>query len=321
MRHSSCESHAPKPVLSTYVEPDVPNTVPLAHGVERIYPKDVHRMLRAKECVLVDLRGKDRSAGSIPGSFHCPAVDGTILFQSKIPGLKERFRDKNLVVFTCMYSAHRGPQCANWYKEQADPKQRVAIMSGGFRGWEGNGLPVENASSGDKDAADAYALQQGLQFTQEQPQQQQQMLLGGYVRPPAYAAVGAQAELAAVEEAAAKAAREAAAKEAAARCAAHRAAEEKASIAGLMITLRSERPPQESRNETKAPQTSDVDAICKLLSAMSLQPERTVAAAPPAAAAAVPPAAHPPAAVPVPAAPPAAAAAAKQQSMNPAIHQ
>merc|ERR1719321_1734535 len=147
-------------------------------------------------------------------------------------------------------------------------------MSGGFRGWEGNGLPVENASSGDKDAADAYALQQGLQFTQEQPQQQQQMPLGGYMRPPAYAAVGAQA-----------------------------------TIAGRIISLRHQ---EESR-------TDDVDAICKLLSAMSLQPERTVGAAPPAAAAAVPPAAHPPSAVPVPAAPHAAAAAAKQQSMNPAI--
>merc|ERR1712007_178241 len=47
----------------------------------------------------------------------------------------------------CQYSAHHAPQCANWYRERASPKQRVAIMSMGFRGWEGLGLPVQDGAA------------------------------------------------------------------------------------------------------------------------------------------------------------------------------
>lgn len=148
-----------------YVEPDIHNKVPLIAGIERIEPEVVHQMLQSNSCVLVDLRGDDRAIGLIPGAIHCQAIDA-IPFMQKIPGLLQRFQNQPLVVFTCQYSAHRAPQCANWYRESNDPRQRVAIMSGGFRAWEGIGLPVESAGpgSGDKYAADAYALLQGVQF-------------------------------------------------------------------------------------------------------------------------------------------------------------
>jgi len=151
------------PSRQKYVEPEVHNRVPLAAGVEKIEPEVVQQMLQNGQCVLIDVRGDDRSVGLIPGSVHVQAID-SIPFLQKIPGLLQQYANMPVVVFTCQYSAHRAPQCANWYREQANAGQRVAILSGGFRGWEGNGLPVESSGSGDKYAADAYALLQGVQF-------------------------------------------------------------------------------------------------------------------------------------------------------------
>lgn len=145
-----------------YVPVDVKNAVPLSPGVERLEPEVVQQLLQNGACALIDVRGEDRAAGLIPGAIHIQAVDSTP-FYDKIPGMLQRFKSHSLVVFTCQYSAHRAPQCANWYREQADSRQRVAILSGGFRAWEGNGFPVDSGG-GDSNAADVYALQQGVQF-------------------------------------------------------------------------------------------------------------------------------------------------------------
>ncbi|CAE7026389.1 ACR2.1 [Symbiodinium natans] len=59
----------------------------------------------------------------------------------EVPDLVRKYQADTLV-FHCLYSLHRGPQCANWYRKQADLKQRVAVMDGGFRGWEQCHLPV-----------------------------------------------------------------------------------------------------------------------------------------------------------------------------------
>merc|ERR1740138_1300873 len=85
-------------------------------------------------------------------------------FPTNVPKLAAQLASVPLVVFTCRYSAHRSPQCANWYKEKAPPGQRIAIMSGGFRAWEAAGLPVKCASQSAavNQAADNYALQQGV---------------------------------------------------------------------------------------------------------------------------------------------------------------
>lgn len=138
--------------------------MPTAAGVERLEPETVYQHLKNGTCVLVDLRDKDRSAGLIEGAVHVPAVDA-VPFQSRLPDLVRQWRHFGLVVFTCQYSAHRGPTCANSYREQAHTSQRVAILSGGFRGWEGKGLPVQHAASGAKGlAADNYAVMQGMKF-------------------------------------------------------------------------------------------------------------------------------------------------------------
>merc|ERR1712066_1197979 len=83
-----------------------------------------------------------------------------------VPSLVQEWADQGLVVFTCQYSAHRAPQCANWYRQQAHPQQRVGILCGGFRGWEAMGLPVQDATMGEMEqrGADTCARQLGRQL-------------------------------------------------------------------------------------------------------------------------------------------------------------
>jgi len=151
-------------VVSRYVPPELPNTVQCVEGVDRLDPLVVHELLQNSACILVDVRGDDRSAGTVEGALHFPAV-GDVPFSEKVPELIKMCRNQPLVVFMCQYSCHRAPWCANEYRSQTDPSQKVAISLGGFRGWEGNQLPVlRNPSTADDGkGADAYAVGQGLQ--------------------------------------------------------------------------------------------------------------------------------------------------------------
>mmetsp|Transcript_9295 Transcript_9295/g.16756 ORF Transcript_9295/g.16756 Transcript_9295/m.16756 type:complete len:645 (+) Transcript_9295:118-2052(+) len=150
-----------------YEPPYCPNRVPTVDGVEHLEPKVVHNLLKSKSCLLIDLRSEDRSAGLIDGSINVPAI-AKVPFYSRIDELVREWADQRLVVFTCQYSAHRAPQCANWYRAKAAPSQGVAILSGGFRGWEAEGLPVSSAAVGSAaQAADKLALSLGTHFTQQ----------------------------------------------------------------------------------------------------------------------------------------------------------
>lgn len=127
-------------------------------------PEQVQALLAENSCLLVDLRGEDRSAGLIEGAVHEAAID-SVPFPAKVMELVVRWAEHQLVVFTCQYSAHRAPQCANWYREKCDPRQGVAILAGGFRGWQAKGLPVKALATGrDAEIADRAALQLGSSF-------------------------------------------------------------------------------------------------------------------------------------------------------------
>merc|ERR1719329_2050092 len=88
----------------------------------------VFQHLMSRTCELIDLRSYDRGAGLIAGARHVPSSD----FPMVVTQLVQQLSSQSLVVFTCQYSAHRAPQCANWYREMAPPHQRVAILVGGF---------------------------------------------------------------------------------------------------------------------------------------------------------------------------------------------
>mmetsp|Transcript_4143 Transcript_4143/g.8867 ORF Transcript_4143/g.8867 Transcript_4143/m.8867 type:complete len:349 (-) Transcript_4143:105-1151(-) len=136
--------------------------VPLQKGVEKLSAEEVHKLLEAGLCLLIDVRGDDRASGHIEGAVHEP----TSTFFNRVPELVEKFSKEKLVIFHCQYSWHRGPQCANWYREQAPTSQRVGVLEGGFRGWERQRLPVvyEQAMDAIGQAnADNYALSMGMQ--------------------------------------------------------------------------------------------------------------------------------------------------------------
>ncbi|CAE8600658.1 unnamed protein product [Polarella glacialis] len=143
----------------------IPNTVPTVEGVDHLHPLEVAHLLSCRGCILVDVRGEDRKSGLIGGAVHEPAI-GDIPFVTRAPALAQRWAGETLVVFTCQYSAHRAPQCANWYRPHAGPGQRVAILEGGFRGWEAAGLKVTLATPDalESTMADAYALEVGMNF-------------------------------------------------------------------------------------------------------------------------------------------------------------
>eukprot|EP00931_Biecheleriopsis_adriatica_P091565 TRINITY_DN65449_c0_g1_i1.p1 TRINITY_DN65449_c0_g1~~TRINITY_DN65449_c0_g1_i1.p1 ORF type:complete len:951 (-),score=180.77 TRINITY_DN65449_c0_g1_i1:64-2916(-) len=155
------QAQAAKP---KYVPPHLPQTVPTIKDVEHLEPVNVQELLGTKGCILVDLRGEDRAAGLIEGAVHEPAID-KMPFTMKVPKLVEKWKGSPLVIFTCQYSAHRAPQCANWYRQAADKNQRVAILKGGFRGWEANGLPVQSLAEGEAaKKADEMAVKLGTNF-------------------------------------------------------------------------------------------------------------------------------------------------------------
>lgn len=131
-----------------YVPPPCPNRVPTIAGITHFDPITVHNLLAENKCLLVDLRGDDRASGLIEGAVHEQAIS-TVPFKCRVPDLCRRWAHNPIVIFTCQYSAHRAPQCANWYREKAHPRQRVGILSGGFRGWESVGLPVVAQAIGD----------------------------------------------------------------------------------------------------------------------------------------------------------------------------
>merc|ERR1712232_285529 len=103
--------------------------------------------------------------GTIEGAVHVLAIDA-VPFALRIQEYVRQWKEQPLVIFHCQYSAHRAPQCANWYREQAPEYQRVAIMDGGFRGWESRGLPFQQCTQGlgGQQHSNMYALQQGMQF-------------------------------------------------------------------------------------------------------------------------------------------------------------
>ncbi|CAE7717064.1 ACR2.2 [Symbiodinium necroappetens] len=159
---------APRPAAAACAGLVGPNLeVPLQKGVEKLSAAEVCELLKQGKCLLVDVRGDDRASGHIEGAVHEP----TLTFLNRVPELVVKFSEEKLVIFHCQYSWHRGPQCANWYREQAPSSQRVAILEGGFRGWERERLPVVYEQPMDADGqakADVYALAVGRQVADGQ---------------------------------------------------------------------------------------------------------------------------------------------------------
>ncbi|CAK8988952.1 Hypothetical protein (Fragment), partial [Durusdinium trenchii] len=108
---------------------------------------EVAKLLQAGSCLLVDLRDADRNVGTINGAINVPAIkrtNGTVTlpFFTEIQKYANQWAQFPLVVLFCQHSADRAPQHAGWFKNYARQGQRVAIMRGGFRGWQAARLPI-----------------------------------------------------------------------------------------------------------------------------------------------------------------------------------
>ncbi|CAK9024907.1 Hypothetical protein (Fragment) [Durusdinium trenchii] len=69
-------------------------------------------------------------------------AEGLVDLHLKMQKYANQWAKYPLVVLFCQHSADRAPQHAGWFKNHARQGQRVAIMRGGFRGWQAARLPI-----------------------------------------------------------------------------------------------------------------------------------------------------------------------------------
>ncbi|CAE7679175.1 ACR2.2, partial [Symbiodinium pilosum] len=147
---------------------DLPGTVALDQGVELLDPVQVFNLMQTKQCILIDVRDKDRDVGVIEGAAHEPTSFERPLFV-RVPELVKKYSGKPLIIFHCQYSCHRARQSANWYCKQADLKQRVAVLDGGFRGWQKLNLPVRCPTLSGTGSDQTYACFMAAEFLCKKP--------------------------------------------------------------------------------------------------------------------------------------------------------
>lgn len=84
--------------------------------------------------VVVDLRGPDFAGGHIRGCTNIPSMD----LIGNLDGAVGQLQSAEIVIFHCLISRHRAPQCAKYYKERLQMlgrKQNVLILEGGYNAW------------------------------------------------------------------------------------------------------------------------------------------------------------------------------------------
>merc|ERR1712087_1040964 len=104
-------------------------------------PEELRALIEARDrcapCarfVVVDLRKSDYSGGHVKGSMQVPSME-VIGNTDKIIKQLENY---DLVIFHCMISMHRAPQCAQYYKSRLHAlgrNQAVVILEGGYSRW------------------------------------------------------------------------------------------------------------------------------------------------------------------------------------------
>ncbi|CAE7339831.1 CDC25 [Symbiodinium sp. CCMP2592] len=114
----------------------------LPFNFEVLSPAEVHQLLKAGQCALIDVRRGDRASGHIQGAVHKPDASNFNFKNGGADELVAKLAKEKLVIFHCEESYFWGPQCATYYRLKAPSTQRVAVLEGGFRGWERNRLPV-----------------------------------------------------------------------------------------------------------------------------------------------------------------------------------
>mmetsp|Transcript_66132 Transcript_66132/g.123395 ORF Transcript_66132/g.123395 Transcript_66132/m.123395 type:complete len:232 (-) Transcript_66132:106-801(-) len=139
------------------LRPSVPPEELAALGVSYMPPEELASMLLhssdlSRQVAIIDLRSYDYAGGHVRGSIQVP--HGHIWNQSQLDQVIARLSGAQKVVFHCMISMHRAPQCAKIYKQrlmQMGRHQEVAILRGGYNLWRslysGNPALIEDETT------------------------------------------------------------------------------------------------------------------------------------------------------------------------------
>merc|ERR1719160_2239230 len=125
--------------------------------------------MEARDCgqqlsnfVVVDLRGPDFEGGNIRGCVNIPSMD----LIGNLDGAVGQLQNAETVIFHCLISRHRAPQCAKYYKERLQKhgrKQKVLILEGGYNAFRD--LYTGNPDLVEQDAnMSAYQVQRQVQL-------------------------------------------------------------------------------------------------------------------------------------------------------------
>jgi len=117
-------------------DPSVPAAELAALGITYMPPEALRTRMAAGalNIVVVDLRTFDYPGGHIRSSLQVPAT-GVVLRTDEVISLLAEY---DIVIFHCMLSMHRAPQCAQIYKKRLmalGRQQQVAILEGGYSKW------------------------------------------------------------------------------------------------------------------------------------------------------------------------------------------
>jgi len=152
------------------VEPSVPIAELVVLDITYIPPEALRSHLEAgtRTVVVVDLRTFDYPGGHIRGSLQVPSA-GVVVRTDEVIALLAEY---STVIFHCMLSMHRAPQCAQIYKKRLlalGRQQCVAILEGGYSRWRmlysGNTSLIEDETHNYEEAIRQHKL--GLALGQQ----------------------------------------------------------------------------------------------------------------------------------------------------------
>jgi len=110
----------------------------LSDSIPTVFAEDLAKSLGDDMMQVIDVRGLDYLRGHIPGARHVPRQ----FFEEKLPSLAHEYAQTGTsLVFHCMESFYRGPQCASRFLDYINGEYtthncQVFVLKGGYERWE-----------------------------------------------------------------------------------------------------------------------------------------------------------------------------------------
>ncbi|KAL9647464.1 hypothetical protein ABK040_006825 [Willaertia magna] len=101
---------------------------------KKIDPQPLSLLMQQPNVLIVDVRDDDYIGGHIKGSIHYPFSS----FEESVQKINQYLKDndKDTIVFYCMYSEQRAPQCVSTFCDSLDQQRleelKIYVLSGGL---------------------------------------------------------------------------------------------------------------------------------------------------------------------------------------------